>query len=219
MLSNVPQVSLVSEKQKDTFNSISFILAWKDQLFVSDLNNYRILAFPLRRTEGSPDGTTIIGQYGAGSALNQINLVYYMTIDRVRQLFYLSDYGNFRLLKLNLTDYSLQLVAGTGSAGSDSNSLNFSLGVTVDETTGALYVADSGNHRVQKFQLNSLHGITVAGGHGPGANLSQLNSPSNIAVDSSGNVYIADRENHRIIQWLVGAQQGRIIAGKDTDDR
>ena len=195
------------------------ILAWKDQLYVSDLDNYRILGFPLRRTEGSPDGTTIIGRYGAGSALNQINLVYYMTIDRTRQLFYLSDYGNFRLLKLNLTDNSLQLVAGSGFVGSDSNSLNLSLGMVVDENTGSLYVADSGNHRIQKFQLNSSHGTTVAGGNDPGANLSQLNSPSNVALDSSGNLYIADRQNHRIIQWLIGAQQGRIIAGKQTDHK
>lgn len=201
------------------FNLIhqKYILVWKDQLYVSDLGNYRILAFPLSRAEGSPDGMTIIGRYGAGSTLNQITRVYHMTIDRIRQLFYLSDYDNFRILKLNLTDYSLQLIAGTGTMGADNMALNLPLGITVDEITGAFYVADAGNHRIQKFSLNSAQGMTVAGGNGPGQTLSQLNSPSNVAIDSTGNLYIADRQNHRIIQWLVGAQQGRIIAGKHNE--
>lgn len=219
MPSNVPQVSWVSEKFQLTLINRRYILVWNDQLYVSDLGNYRILAFPLSRTEVSPDGMTVIGQYGAGPALNQIAQVHYMTIDRIRQLFYLSDYDNFRLLKLNLNDSSLQLIAGTGLVGSDNISLNLPLGVTVDETTGALYVADSGNHRIQKFQLNSAQGMTVAGGNGPGPNLSQLNSPSNIAIDSTGNLYVADRRNHRIIQWLAGAQQGRVIAGTGNEHK
>ena len=183
-------------------------------MYVSDLGNYRILAFPLSTTEGSPDGITIIGRYGAGSALNQINSVYYMSVDRTRGLFYLSDSNNNRILKLNLTDNSLQVVVGTGTAASNSTSLNHPLGLTIDETTGSLYVTDSRNHRVQKFNLNSTQGFTVAGGLNYGQNLSQLYLPSGVAIDPAGNVYIADSGNHRIVQWLVGAQQGRIIAGK-----
>ena len=187
---------------------------WKDQLYVSDLNNYRILAFPFSRTAGSPDGVTIIGRYGAGSALNQINHVYSMTVDRIRQLFYLSDSENSRILQLNLTDNTLQLIAGTGTIGSDNVSLNRSLGIAVDESTGSLYVTDSGNHRIQKFDLNSMQAITIAGGMTFGPDLSQLYLPSGVAIDPAGNAYIADSGNHRIIQWLVGAQQGRLIAGR-----
>jgi sugar lactone lactonase YvrE len=183
-------------------------------MYVSDLGNYRILAFPLTTTQGSPDGVTVVGRYGAGPALNQINSVYYMSVDTVRQLFYLSDFQNNRILKLNLTDNSLQLFVGTGIAGSNNVSLNLSLGMTVDETTGSLYVADSRNHRVQKFNFNSIQGVTVAGGMNYGQSLSQLYLPSGVAIDPAGNVYVADSGNHRIVQWLVGAPQGRIIAGK-----
>jgi len=190
------------------------MLAWKDQLYVSDLDNYRILAFPLSITENSPDGITIVGRYGAGSSLNQINDVYYMTLDGTRELIYLSDFQNYRILKLNLTDNTLELVVGTGITGSDNVSLNLPLGITVDEITGSLYVVDSRNHRVQKFDFNSIEGITVAGDITYGQNLSELYLPSGVAIDLFGNVYIADSGNHRIVQWLVGAQQGRIIAGK-----
>lgn len=183
-------------------------------MYVSDLDNYRILAFPLSTTEGSPDGLTIVGRYGAGSALNQINYVYGIAVDRIRELFYLSDSRNHRILKLNLTDNTLQLVVGTGTAGSDNISLNYPLGIAVDETTGSLYVADSQNHRIQKFSLNSIQGMTVAGGISYGQNLSQLYQPSGIAIDPTCNIYIADSGNHRIVQWPVGARQGRVIAGR-----
>jgi len=185
-------------------------------LYVSDLDNYRILAFPWSTTEGSPDGMTIVGRYGAGSALNQINYVYSMAIDRIREVFYLSDCRNSRILKLNLTDNTLQLVVGTGITGSDNISLNLPLGITVDETIGSLYVTDSQNHRIQKFSFNSIQGITVAGGISYGQNLSQLYLPSGVAIDQAGNVYVADSGNHRIVQWLIGARQGRIIAGNLT---
>jgi DNA-binding beta-propeller fold protein YncE len=157
---------------------------------------------------------TIVGRYGAGSAINQISFVYSMAVDRTRELFYLSDSQNHRILKLNLTDNSMQLVVGTGIAASNNVSLNFPLGITVDEITGSLYVADSGNNRVQKFHLNSIEGITIAGGIIYGQNLSQLYLPSGVGIDSTGNVYVADSGNHRIVQWLVDVQQGRIIAGK-----
>jgi hypothetical protein len=189
------------------------ILAWEGQMYVSDLGNYRILAFPLSTTAGSPDGMTIVGRYGLGSALNQIDHVYSMAVDNVRGLFYLSDCNNNRILTLNLTNNMLQLAVGTGLAGSNNTNLNLPLGITVDTSTGSLYVADSRNHRVQKFNFGSIAGFTVAGGTVSGQSLSQLYLPSGVALDSNGNVYISDGGNNRIVQWLVGAQQGRIIAG------
>ncbi|CAF0879498.1 unnamed protein product [Adineta ricciae] len=187
------------------------VVAWNDQLIVSDLGNYRIMAFPLSTDQEAPDGVTIVGQYGAGSALNQINSVYYMCVDSIRGILYLSDFENHRVLNMNLTDYKLQLVVGTGFNGSNNVSLNLPLGITVDENTRALYVADSRNHRVQKFDLNSKEGVTVAGGRSYGSNLSQLYFPSGIAIDTIGNIYVADTGNHRIVQWLIGARQGRLI--------
>ncbi|CAF4236699.1 unnamed protein product, partial [Adineta steineri] len=56
---------------------------------------------------------------------------------------------------------------------------------------------------------------TVAGGHGRGSQLNQLNSPSGIYVDDDDNhsIYIAERENHRIVRWEFGADVGEIVAG------
>ncbi|CAF1179914.1 unnamed protein product [Adineta ricciae] len=195
------------------FAEFPSFVAWNDQLYVSDLGNYRIMAFPLSTDEDAPDGVTIVGQYGAGSALDQINSVYYMYVDSTRGILYLSDFENHRVLNMNLTDYELQLVVGTGFNGSNNASLNLPLGITVDENTRALYVADSRNHRIQKFDFNSKEGLTVAGGRSYGSNLSQLYFPSGIAIDAFGNIYVADTGNHRIVQWLIGAEQGLLVAG------
>ena len=194
--------------------SALFIVAWKGQLYVSDLGNFRIMAFPMTTMEGAPDGVTIIGREGLGSSLNQINQVYAMAVDEMRERFYLSDFRNHRILLLNLTNNTMQLAAGTGLAGVNDVSLNFPGTITVDQSTGSFYVADTRNHRIQQFAFNSTQGITVAGGMSNGSNLTQLNLPWGVALDPSGNVYVADTGNHRIIQWLAAAQRGRVIAGK-----
>jgi uncharacterized protein (TIGR03663 family) len=60
---------------------------------------------------------------------------------------------------------------------------------------GSLLVADTGNKRIQVFDLEG-HFVTMFGGAGsePG----NLNEPVGITVDPSGNIYVADTWNHRI---------------------
>ncbi|CAF4338070.1 unnamed protein product, partial [Adineta steineri] len=51
--------------------------------------------------------------------------------------------------------------------------------------------------------------ITVAGGHGRGNQLNQLNQPRGIYVDDDDHsIYIADTGNHRIVRWELGASNG-----------
>ncbi|CAF0848825.1 unnamed protein product [Adineta steineri] len=58
------------------------------------------------------------------------------------------------------------------------------------------------------------HGITIAGGHGQGNQLNQLNGPEGIYVDDDHQtIYIADSRNHRIVEWKYGAKNGQIVAG------
>jgi trimeric autotransporter adhesin len=68
-------------------------------------------------------------------------------------------------------------------------------GLAVD-STGNLYIADSGNNRVRKVSNGNI--TTVAG------NTLSLSSPTGVAVDSSGNLYIADTGN-QVVRKVSGS--------------
>jgi tripartite motif-containing protein 71 len=113
-------------------------------------------------------------------------------LDTVFSLAYLSE------------DYSS--VTHWGSRGSLESQFDKPHGVAVD-SSGNVYVADTGNDRIQKFSGNgtfiSRWGISCTSY--PIQDLpcqnplnGDFNSPNGIAVDSSGNVYVADTGNDRI---------------------
>jgi uncharacterized protein (TIGR03663 family) len=67
-------------------------------------------------------------------------------------------------------------------------------GVAVDPA-GFVYVADSGNHRIQKFDPAGNHLLTWGSqGKAPG----QFQEPWGLTVDEQGRVYVADTWNHRV---------------------
>ena len=102
---------------------------------------------------------------------------------------------------------------GTGSSGSNSDRLNNPYHLAID-SSGAFYVADLYNHRIQKFTTSSV-AITVAGqGNGnSGSGPTYLNQPTYVLVDSNGNLYVSDSQNHRIQYFTGGSLVGVTIAG------
>lgn len=100
--------------------------------------------------------------------------------------------------------------AGTGTRGFSGDAgpalnaqLNGPTGLTLD-STGALYVADTGNSSIRRIATDGSI-VTVAGtggrdfdGDGGPATKAVLNGPEGIAVDLAGNFYIADTFNNRI---------------------
>ena len=60
----------------------------------------------------------------------------------------------------------------------------------------------------------SQNGVTVAGGHGEGNAVNQLNYPRGLDIDDDNqSIVIADWGNHRIVEWKMGAINGKVIAG------
>jgi hypothetical protein len=86
------------------------------------------------------------------------------------------------------------------------------------DSSGNVYVADSGNDRIQKFNSEG-NCITSWGSCGTGEG--EFNDPNGIAVDSSGNVFVADTYNHRIQKFAIYRAGGKaeitaqITAGAD----
>ena len=76
-----------------------------------------------------------------------------------------------------------------------------------------LYIADRGNHRIQKYLFGSSIGQRVAGNVTAGSSSDKLNSPVRVLIDSNEDLYITDRANCRIQFWHKGANSGTTIAG------
>lgn len=73
--------------------------------------------------------------------------------------------------------------------------------LTVDSRNGDIYVVDSGNNRVQRF--NSEGKFLSEFGHF-GSEDGNFSSPWGIAVDKNGFVYVADSKNSRIQKFMPG---------------
>ena len=57
------------------------------------------------------------------------------------------------------------------------------------------------------------YGVTVAGGNGPGAGISQLNGPHRFFLDNDQFLYIVEYVNNRATKWSLGSMVGQIVAG------
>jgi DNA-binding beta-propeller fold protein YncE len=66
-------------------------------------------------------------------------------------------------------------------------------GVAVD-STGNVYIADTGNQAIKKWTAANNTVTTLALG---------LSQPRGVAVDGAGNVYIADQANNAIKEWMA----------------
>ena len=122
-----------------------------------------------------------------------------------------TDY-NFSVLGYNSIGIT---VAGGNGSGSAANQLS-PYGIVVDGS-GNLYVADTDNHRVQKWIPGATVGVTVAGGNGAGSAANQLDYPVGMVMDGLGNLYIVERYNHRVTKWAPGATLGLTVAGGNGD--
>ncbi|CAF4078401.1 unnamed protein product [Rotaria sordida] len=116
-----------------------------------------------------------------------------------------------RYLSNSLSGMAGVMVAGNGTSGSSASQLYAPKGMFVNEA-GILYVADTLNHRIQKWNNGASSGVTVAGTGVSGNSLSELSYPRGIVIDSNGYMYITDSGNNRILRWPPNSNSGECIA-------
>jgi sugar lactone lactonase YvrE len=103
------------------------------------------------------------------------------------------------------------------------NTLRGPTGITVDGS-GRLWVADTGNRRILRFDHASslASGAAAAGVLGqdsffsstPGTAANRLDGPGALAVDNAGRLWVADTGNHRILRWNNAATRANGAAAE-----
>ena len=114
--------------------------------------------------------------------------------------FYVADSRNHRIQHLSI-DGKILKIWGTFADQSLGNApigtFNEPWGVAVSPD-GSVYVSDTWNHRVQKFDKDG-NPLKMWGVFGTAETPGALYGPRGITTDSNGNVYVADTGNKRIV--------------------
>lgn len=173
--------------------------------------------------------TTIAGTYAVnGTSTTRLSRPYNVFIDSYDNT-YVADTSNNRIIrfqsgksliwnrKLILTFCqgltSGIVIAGSGIASeSGNNVLNHPTGVFVTRNQ-TMFIIDSKNFRIQKWNNGESLGYTVAGGHGEGNSLDKISVSFGLYVDDEFNIYISEYENHRVTIWMNNnTTAGRIVS-------
>lgn len=139
---------------------------------------------------------------------------------------YISDRMNNRIRKIEITTGIINTVVGNGTGGytgdgiaATSATLETPVGICIDKFNN-LYIADFGNHRVRKVELNTGIISTIAGtgemgysGDGGLAINAKLLFPNAVAIDTMGNVYVTEFGNSTVRKIDISTGVISTIAG------
>jgi len=170
-------------------NPRNVALAPDGSLYVVDTNNHRIQKF-----DAAGNFVLAFGSQGAGPG--QFQEPWGIAVDAAGTV-YVADTWNHRIQKF---DAEGKFLTAWGRYASTNGQLGEPgvfwgpRGIAIDHD-GNLYITDTGNKRVQKFDPEGNF-LGQWGGYGiePG----QFDEPVGIVIDEKGNIYIADTWNQRI---------------------
>jgi sugar lactone lactonase YvrE len=131
------------------FNCPCSIFVNEEQsIYVSDSDNHRVTKW----LKGAKEGIVVAGGKGQGKALTQLNYPNGVWVDEMGTVYVSEGGGNQRVTQWPKGETSEVLVAGGNDHGNATNQLNWPRGLFFDRR-GDMYVAEFGNHRVQRFKL------------------------------------------------------------------
>ncbi|MEK6694145.1 MAG: hypothetical protein AABY67_02155, partial [Nitrospirota bacterium] len=185
----------------------------RGRLYIADLGNYRVRMMELKTGVISTYAGSGVQDYdGDGQPARQAGLTgpSGLALDAEGNL-YIADTFCGRIRRVDAATGLISTIAGDGTEYRYQGVPNeFSTGLARPSAIalaadGTLYITDSDNHLIRKWNPRSKIITAIAGngqaqftGDGGPAAAASLNYPFGVALDASGNIYIADTFNHRI---------------------
>ncbi len=162
-------------------------------LYVADQGNMRVQEFDgdgyYVRTFGTTGVPYLTDAY-------HYNEPYGVAVDAAGNIAIVEDeQRGHRLIKLAGGGTEVFTRGEAGIGGSDNAHFEEPRAVAFD-SSGRIYVADSGNNRVQIFSSGGTYQATL--GSGPGTGNYQFDFPAGIAIGPNGYIYVADANNNRV---------------------
>lgn len=216
---NIRQVSLTSSgvllvsSDLDVIHGVNFSAVTTPILGVSLTGYFSMKLF----------GSGTAGYIGEGGlpTTTRFNNPYHALEDSTSGDYYVADYTNMRLRKMQAANYRSTLIAGTGVTARQTNAgqgqieagyekMNSVRGLAYDSVSRILFISDSGNNRIR--MVNRYGEVTQAVGTGSvGGGAEEDELPSNVSMNTprglvlthanatfGGHLVWADTTNHRI---------------------
>ena len=150
------------------------------------------------------------GNASTGVSVMPVDGICYTLFIDINETLYCAAADNHRIVAMSLRNNACApvTVAGNGTCSSEWETLCFPVSIFVDINLN-LYVADSGNGRIQRFAPNDARGTTVATTRSLGPIASFI--PFGVSIDVNGYLFLVDRRAHGI--FLSGPNENRCVVG------
>ena len=191
-------------------------------LYIADTSNRRVRKMDLAGIITTVAGTGSFGSGGDGglavdAQLSDLEGVFLGATGNL----YIADTSNHRVRRV-ATDGVITTVAGTGTSGFSGDGgaatnaqLNAPSGVVIGRPgtpqAGALFIADTRNHRVHMVKDGTIttfagDGTRAFGGDGGSAVAAQLGIPRKLAFDQVGNLFVTHSIDSRVRRITLAGQ-------------
>ncbi|KPA14291.1 hypothetical protein MHK_005502, partial [Candidatus Magnetomorum sp. HK-1] len=209
----INSIALTVMDAGSTSCSFSISMSSSDQSLIPDeyllsacqQDQYSIVVTPALNQTGSVTISITITDNGGLSASTSFNL----TVTDVDDNIYMWANNQAADVVLGQSDFI------SNTSGTTNNSFNRPVCVSVDPTTGKVFVGDFINNRVLRFSSSAaaINGSAAEAVFGQADFVSSLanrggstasntfSSPVSTFVDSFGRLWVADRDNHRILRF------------------
>ncbi|CAF1292734.1 unnamed protein product [Rotaria sordida] len=152
-----------------------------------------------------PNGMTVAGGNGPGSATNQLTRPMGIFVDDDDQTIVIADCANDRIIQWKIGDTNGQVVAGGNGYGNGLDQVELPKHVLIDKETNSLIILGSGFGRIFRWSRRS--------GTRQGEILFDKAQGSGLAMDDQRYVYVSYFDEVRRYQLGKKTMDGTLVAG------